>query len=431
MFRSASLFLLLSTLMLSCQQTCDYEEDPDLACVSLIDRDGFATTIRSEERLTRYSNVDFLTPQPYEKVMRIYKKDCSGNSYAFITSYHANGLPKSYLEIRNSGAFGPYKEWHENGELKMESTVISGVPDITPEAQRSWKFDGDANVWDDCGNLIATFHYEKGLQEGENLKFYSDGTVRNRTPFRRGKVHGLQEMFYCDGRLMAKAHWCDGELQGKAIRYWPNGSIASEEERDGPELVTGRYYYPNGELISQVNDGAGFRTIFNQEHVKELHEYKNGIQEGAIKVFHPSGNLTSIYHVKHDLKDGEEIVYYPSPRGTICRDPDKLTPQLLITWSNGKVHGITKSYYPDGRYESQREMANNKRNGVCTAWYRDGSLMFVEEYELDRLRKGEYYKKGSFKPESLVLDGCGTATMYDAEGQFVRRLSYYNGTVID
>ena len=76
-------------------------------------------------------------------------------------------------------------------------------------------------------------------------------------------------------------------------------------------------------------------------------------------------------------------------------------------------------------------MANNKRNGVCTAWYRDGSLMFVEEYELDRLRKGEYYKKGSFKPESLVLDGCGTATMYDAEGQFVRRLSYYNGTVID
>ena len=63
-------------------------------------------------------------------------------------------------------------------------------------------------------------------------------------------------------------------------------------------------------------------------------------------------------------------------------------------------------------------MVNNKRNGLATAWYRDGSLMLIEEYNHDRLFKGEYYKKGERTPYTEIVEGHGIATLYDGDWSF-------------
>ena len=72
-------------------------------------------------------------------------------------------------------------------------------------------------------------------------------------------------------------------------------------------------------------------------------------------------------------------------------------------------------------------MSNNKRNGHSSAWFRDGSLMLIEEYHQDRLLKGEYYSKGEKHPITTIDEGKGTATLFDAEGAFVRWVDYLNG----
>ncbi len=72
-------------------------------------------------------------------------------------------------------------------------------------------------------------------------------------------------------------------------------------------------------------------------------------------------------------------------------------------------------------------MTGNKKNGILTSWYSDGNMMLIEEYDHDKLVKGEYYKKGDRFPASTVLDGKGTGTFFDSEGIFLRKVSYRNG----
>ena len=100
---------------------------------------------------------------------------------------------------------------------------------------------------------------------------------------------------------------------------------------------------------------------------------------------------------------------------------------LSITWFKNKIQGLVKSWYPNGQLESQREMADNRRTGILTAWYADGSLMLMENYEQDLLAKGEYFKRGDSFPVGTVYNGEGTATIFDCTGVFVRKINYHCG----
>ncbi|MBA2727695.1 MAG: hypothetical protein H0U49_05930, partial [Parachlamydiaceae bacterium] len=62
-----------------------------------------------------------------------------------------------------------------------------------------------------------------------------------------------------------------------------------------------------------------------------------------------------------------------------------------------------------------------------TAWYADGNMMLIEEYDHDKLLKGEYYKKGDRFPVSTVLDGKGIVTFFDADGILLKKVNYRNG----
>ncbi|MCB1136152.1 MAG: hypothetical protein KDK78_07790, partial [Chlamydiia bacterium] len=73
----------------------------------------------------------------------------------------------------------------------------------------------------------------------------------------------------------------------------------------------------------------------------------------------------------------------------------------------------------------------NKKQGMCTAWYEDGSLMFVEEYDKDRLIQGKYLRPGEHTPISRVAEGSGIATLFDADGKFIRKICYEDGEPVE
>ena len=137
-------------------------------------------------------------------------------------------------------------------------------------------------------------------------------------------------------------------------------------------------------------------------------------------MFAKGGTVVQTYCMKNGIRHGEEYWYYeytaPNPK-----------PKLMLSWYDGKVQGVAKTWYPNGNQESQREMSGNTRNGLSTAWYEDGSLMLIEQYEKDKLNRGEYYKKGDFIPVSQITEGKGTATLFDADGSFLRKIDYVNG----
>lgn len=399
-----------------------YEKPGQLVSINLVDQNGMSETISTADRLKEFEKVNFLSNQPYAKVLRVYSRDSHGNTRTYITSYHPNGQPKQYLEAVNNRAHGLYREWHPGGVQKLEAYVINGDGDISPAAEKSWLFDGVARVWDENKNQTASIAYEKGLLHGPSLYYHSNGKIWKRMSYEKNQICGKMEIFLENGEVFQTAEFVEGKQHGKALKYWCDGKIAADEAYHNNLLATGCYYLMDGTLVSEVKDGKGFRAIFGKTSLFELHEFHQGILEGTVKTYSENGHLLRISHIKNSLKHGEELEYYPpNPFNKEQR------PMLSITWHEGKVHGPVRTWYENGVLESQRETANNVKIGLSTAWYRDGSLMLIEEYDQDKLVKGEYFKKGEKYPVSEIALGEGIATLYDGEGNFMHRINYHKG----
>lgn len=410
--------LLLSSCFHRYKQSGDI---PELISINVIDRNGISETITNQDRLTKYDHVDFLQPQPYQKVLRVFERDRAGQMRAEITSYHPNGQIRQYLEVINSRACGAYKEWHSNGTLKVEAAVVNGTPDIGPTAEASWLFDGCCQSWNESGNLLATIYYNKGELEGVSTYYHLNGNTWKLVPFREGKIEGDFQVFTEDGCLTQQTHYTQGVMNGAALRYWKGDLLAAKELFREGKLLEGDYFDKNQVAIAQIREGKGFRVLFGKEGVSEIQEYRLGEPGGVVKVFRSNGTLSETYNLQHGVKHGEEIDY----------DPQTNKPMLSLNWHEGKIQGIVKTWYPNGVLESQREMSENSKNGISTAWYLDGSLMLIEEYDHDRLVKGEYFMRGEKFPTSEVREGKGTATLYNPEGNFLRRVAYRNGQPSD
>ena len=395
-----------------------------LTSIHIVDRNGFTETISNKERLNQYQNVDFLSSQPYKKVLRIYARDSQGNLRSVVTTYHENGNPKQFLEILNARAQGMYCEWHENGTMSLKTTVIGGIPDVNPAAERSWLFDGCSQAWDEEGHQIAEILYSQGSLDGISTYFHPNGQVWKRIPYCKDQINGTMEIFKCCGEVLQQMNFSNGLREGPSIRYWDCQNIAAQEEFCRDKLQSGQYMDKQGKLLAEVKNGTGFKAVFGKDNVQELQEYLDGNLEGEVKVFNQEGRLKRIYHVKNGIKHGEEVEYYDRFFASPETPPQ---PKLSFYWYEGKVQGFVKTWYPNGSPESQKEMANNAKNGLLSAWYRDGSMMMIEEYDHGKLVRGDYFKRGDRVPSTQVLEGKGTVTIFDAEGHFVQKIPYING----
>ncbi len=392
---------------------------PPLSSITIKDRSGMNETINNPERLKQFEQINFFSSQPYQQVLRVYKRDSNGVVRSYLTQYHENGHPEQHVEIVDNRALGNYWEWHANGSLKVSAHVLGGLADLNDRAKATWIFDGMNYVWDDCGNILAQIPYCNGELQGHSYYYHPNGQIWKILPFDKNQLNGCVEIFCDTGELLERGFYVKGIKQGPTVRYWNSQQQASEECFQEGLLIKGSYFNRKGDLIAVIEEGEGQRAIFDSEQVAELQTYKHGIPEGEILCFDKFGKVGLRYHIKNGVKHGEETYYFELPgKGHTTQ------PRLFINWFEGKIQGWVRTWYPDGTQESQREMTNNMKNGILTAWYADGNLMLIEEYDQDRLIKGEYYRKGERYAVSFIRDGAGVATMHDREGNFIKRVNY-------
>lgn len=417
-----SLTLIFSTFIcLAGCRTAHLTDSSKITSINIIDRNGLSETISSKDRLNTFDQTDFLAPQPYQKVMRVYGREKNGDTHSCVTSYHPNGLIKQYLEAVNNRAFGKYREWYANGQLKVEANVIGGPADLNTQAEENWIFDGCSRAWNEEGTVVAEIYYNKGELEGESVYYHPNGQVWKINPCQKNQLHGNQKIFLDNGDLLITTQYVNGVKEGISLRYWTPAQIAYHEIYEKGQLKTATYFNEQGDEISKIEDGTGLRAIFGKHDLQELQEFRNGVQEGTVKVFDEKQMLVRTYQIRNGDKHGEEIDYFPNSS----------QPKLLTTWNEGALEGPVKTWYENGTLESQREMSANKKNGLLTAWYRNGALMLVEEYDNDRLVKGEYYRLGEKIPLSKIEKGKGISTLFNPDGNFSRKIYYQEGKPIE
>lgn len=398
-----------------------------LIAIQVEDRNGLIETVSTPERLQVYEGLDYISSQPYKKVLRIFKRN--GKSYSKITTYHPNGTICQYLEGEEMRAHGAYREWHPNGQLKIEAHIIGGTADVSSAAQKDWLFDGVNQVWGEKGELLARILYDKGTMEGTSFYFYPSGEIEKELPFKKNILEGDAIEYYPAGNIKSKVQFRKGIKHGSSRGYFANGRGAWEEIYNEGLLLKGSYYNLQGELLSEVEDGRGRQAIYAGDTLSLLVEIRRGSPEGIVKKFTSKNELQASYFIKNGKKQGEEIEYFlPSE----CSGADKeYKPKLSLHWDQDLIHGIVKTWYPEGKLQSQRDYCRNQKQGSSLGWYKNGSLMFVEEYEQGQLVKGSYYKKNQNEPISTINNGSGICYLYDEEGIFLKKISYIKGKPLD
>ncbi len=408
---------LLLFLITSC---APQQQGDQLISVHLQDRNGLSETISAPERLQLWAERDPLSSQPYQKVLRMYK--IAGQTCSKISSYHPNGAIWQYLESQEMRAHGPFREWFPNGQLKLEATVIGGMADLTPAAQSSWLFDGECSVWDETGRLLSTMLYQKGVLEGTSLYYTPSGALQKQLPYHQNELDGEALSYWPSGAIHTKSVYVHGVKEGLSLGFWPDGTPCWIEEYSHDSLQSGAYYDRNGKECADVYQGSGYQALFDKEALYQLVEIRNGRPEGTIRTFTPRGELLTSYSMKQGKKEGEEIEYFLPYEGAA---PE--TPKLSVQWSGDLIHGLAKTWYLNGTLRSQSEWAHNQKSGSSCAWYRDGSLMLIEEYLDGLLESGKYFRRSQKEPISTVSHGNGLATLYNEEGVFSRRVPYSKG----
>ncbi|MEX0961278.1 MAG: hypothetical protein WDZ28_00260 [Simkaniaceae bacterium] len=414
--------LLLSLFLTSCASRVSKE--PSIVTLQIIDKNGFNETITNKERLKKFESTNFLEPQPYQKAVRVFERKEEGMIPAVVTSYHNNGQIWQYLETTTGRANGQFFEWFPDGSLHIQANVVEGIGDLTEAAQETWVFDGENNVYNEKEQLMASILYDKGSQTGEARYFFESGTLKRVVPYHYDRINGVIKTYNEEGEVIGESRYENGDLNG--LTYFKGDGLTppyEEQYREGL-LFDATYWNHEGEVISKIEGGEGEMAVFDMGFLRSFREYQEGNLEGEVKFFTKEGFLESSFMVKEGKKHGKESVYYIPKRKKIDQ---KQTLKLSIDWYKDEIHGMVKTWYLDGTEESQREMMHNLKHGISFAWYKDGSLMHVEEYEEGKLRKGSYMKKGQSLAVSRVDNGLGTATLFDGEGIFLRRIQYENG----
>jgi antitoxin component YwqK of YwqJK toxin-antitoxin module len=425
-------FIFLIFIFASCGHKNIQEQKPDLICIQLVDRNGISETISNPERLEKYDATLFQTnPQPYKQILCVFSSKEKIHNFSKLTSYHPNGNCYKYLEIDNSRANGKYYEWHTNGQKKIDANVIGGPASLHQNSQEEWLFDNDSFAWDEEGNLIAEISYEKGLLSGLSLYYYPNGLIQKIVPYKKNEIDGYAVKYDDNKNIISIISYKNGIKDGICQGFANKTKETYFEDYKKGKLLSGKYFDQNEKLITKIENGEGTRIIFKDNTLWKKIEYHNGEAQGKIEEFTKDNELQNICFIKNGKKQDLETIYFLTKelsldieRSDISKKPQ---PKLSFYWNEDSVHGTVKSWYNNGVLESQREISKNKKHGISSAWYRTGDLMLIEEYNQEQLKRGKYYKKNEKNPISTIINGTGTAYLYDGYGNFLRKVFYKKG----
>jgi antitoxin component YwqK of YwqJK toxin-antitoxin module len=150
-----------------------------------------------------------------------------GSGLVRVTSYAADGTILEQGYYLSGYREGVYTEFHANGFIKSTVGYVQG------------KKQGQNLLIDDKGQVQERSTYHNDLLNGSHIK-YNRSRLKEKSQYSNGKVHGLVEKYYLNGKIMERSNYSSGQLDGIARWYDQNG------------INTIAYNYNMGELIGDV-----------------------------------------------------------------------------------------------------------------------------------------------------------------------------------
>jgi antitoxin component YwqK of YwqJK toxin-antitoxin module len=406
--------LMICFLLLSCQSKLS---ESSILAIQLTDLNGFTETITNPKQLISFEKNDFLTPQPYKKIVVTYRPSSNTSSkYSKVLSYHQNGQVKQLLNVEGFQSKGLYKEWYSNGQLRVQTQLVGGTGDLTPEAQKTWVFNDLFEAFYSNQEKKALIPFIKGKLSGEARYFFPNGQTHKIIEYSNNEINGSFTSYNTDGTLSEETRYSKGLKHGPATLFNQDVNFRLEEFYEQGYLLSGTYFQGE-EKLSEVFNRQGKRTLLSKL-LKIEEPVIDGQRNGLVKEHSSTGFLKKEKNLKGSVKDGLETFYFSTP---------PYHKRLSISWELSQLNGPVNTWYSNGNTESSFYLKQGTKEGLSKAWFPSGHLMFHEEYYEGKLINASYYKEGEKKPFSLIKEGKGLASLFDEQGFSKEQVHYENG----
>jgi antitoxin component YwqK of YwqJK toxin-antitoxin module len=186
----------------------------------------------------------------------------------------------------------------------------------------------------------------------------------------KGKAHGSYTEYYENGKIKMIQNYQHGILHGPVVSYYESGHLSIEMTLQNNKR-NGIYkdYYPNGSLKIIVN-------------------YVNEKREGIYKDYYPGpengvGKLKVIVNCVNGFFHGIYKSYYDVLEGTEAIQDENGIHGVLKEECNdyqGKIHGILKRYFPNGKLKEQIIMNYGIPRGISKIYNSDGEIIETKNY---------------------------------------------------
>lgn len=182
----------------------------------------------------------------------------------------------------------------------------------------------------DDGTKKCIRNLKKGLENGEQIVFFSNGQIETVCNKKNGIQSGLSSTYFENGKLNAKGNYEDGLLKGR----W---------------------------------------ELWNIEGDKFIRIYKKGILHGPTKEIRTDGSV-----VYGQYEDGKEIGEW------VTKSSDSIV-TMITKYESGTLQGTAKEFYSTGEVYVNGYFVNGKKDGDWEIYNKTGSIDTIEVYRNDTL----------------------------------------------
>jgi antitoxin component YwqK of YwqJK toxin-antitoxin module len=199
--------------------------------------------------------------------------------------------------------------------------------------------------------------------------------------------------------------------QGRKTGHWkveyPNGHTLYEAD-----FVEGR---PAGEMVRYYENSA----------VKARMVFEKGSDRSRVQLFYKNGKPAANGWYVNQLKDSVWTYYSEFDGSVRIREP----------YQDGKLDGISRSYYPSGQISEEVEWKQNVKDGAWNQYYQNGVLRLSGHYK-NNLLNGTYevyFSNGTIMMRGTYIENKshGTWRYFDEKGNEIYALEYLNGAPAD
>ena len=188
-------------------------------------------------------------------------------------NYYDDGILKSEFEKNDNGQLdGIYREYYENGQLKLECTYKNG------------QLEGIAKEYYKNNQLSCEYNFKNGQLDGLCKEYYESGKIKEEYYCKNGEFEGTYKKYYTNGKEKSEYNYKNGKPEGTAKEYRINGDVEVEYDYKKVNLENIYKKYENKKAITETTTKTNIAPNSNiNESLKdekvEVNASKRGINE--------------------------------------------------------------------------------------------------------------------------------------------------------